>query len=480
MAITKKKRKISEDTICAIATPAGKGAISVVRISGKKAFSICNQIFTGKNLKSQKTHTIHYGHIVDPGEDSKNIKNHPSENRLIDEVLVSIFKSPQSYTGEDSIEISCHGSVYVQQEILNLLVKFGARIAKPGEFTLRAFLNGKMDLSQAEAVADLIASGSEATHKVAINQMRGGFSEEIKKLRDELLKFASLIELELDFSEEDVEFAKREDLKNLVKKISHLIGRLVNSFKMGNVLKNGIPVVIAGKPNAGKSTLLNALLNEERAIVSDIPGTTRDTIEDEINLGGISFRFIDTAGIRETTEEIETMGVKRTIEKIKSSSIIIYLFDVHEITSRELNSIEISLEDEMEGTEARLILVGNKIDKEDLSYIKNEFSGFDNIIYISAKEKTNLEQLTLKLLTLVNTESVHPDETLITNSRHFEALNNAAHSLDKISEGLISNLQGDLLATDIRRALDHLGSITGEVTSDEILGAIFSRFCIGK
>lgn len=475
MAAKKKIKKVSEDTICAIATSAGRGAIAIIRLSGKNSFTVCNKVFKGKNLKKQASHTIHYGFIKEPGN-----KNEAGENKIIDEVLISIFKGPHSYTGEDVIEISCHGSVFIQQEILNLLVKNGARLAKPGEFTLRAFLNARLDLSQAEGVADLISSSSEITHNVAIRQMRGGFSEEIKTVRDELLKFVSLIELELDFGEEDVEFAKRDDLKNLVEKIRNLIRNLVKSFKMGNVIKNGIPVVITGKPNVGKSTLLNTLLNEERAIVSEIPGTTRDTIEDEINLGGIIFRFIDTAGIRETTDEIESIGIRKTLEKIKAAALIIYLFDVHEITSRELNSIEISLEDEMKGTDAQLLLVGNKIDKEDLSYIRNEFSGFDNIIYISAKEKTNLEQLTLKLLTLVNMETVNPDETIITNARHYEALTNAGHELERVSEGLNANISGDLLAIDIRKALHHLGTITGEVTNEEILGSIFSRFCIGK
>lgn len=475
MAVKKKTKKIADDTICAIATAAGRGAIAIIRLSGRNSFAVCHKVFKGKNLKQQPSHSVHYGYIMEPGKEGKK-----GNNTIIDEVLVSIFKAPHSYTGEDVIEISCHGSVYIQQEILNLLVKNGARLATPGEFTLRAFLNRRLDLSQAEAVADLIASGTESTHKVAMNQMRGGFSGEIKLLRDELLKFASLIELELDFSEEDVEFAKRDELKELVKRIQELIGKLIRSFKTGNVIKNGIPVVIAGKPNVGKSTLLNALLNEERAIVSDIPGTTRDSIEDEINLGGVSFRFIDTAGIRETSDEIESIGVRRTLEKIKSAAIIIYLFDVHEITSRELNSIEISLEDEMKGNDARLLLVGNKIDKEDLSYIKNEFSGFDNILYISAKEKTNLEQLNLKLLSLVNIEAVPPNETIITNVRHFEALSYASEALDLVSEGLNAAISGELLAADIRKALHHLGTITGEVTSDEILGSIFSRFCIGK
>lgn len=471
MAKTKRKPQKKDDTICAIATPPGKGAIAIIRLSGPESFSICAKVFNGKKPARMLSHTIHYGWIIDPQE---------NKARTVDEVLISIFKAPHSYTGEDSVEISCHGSVYIQQEILNILIHQGARLAKPGEFTLRAFLNGRLDLSQAEAVADLIASASESTHNIAMRQMRGGFSQEIKKLRDALLKFASLIELELDFSEEDVQFAQRDELKKLVEDVQNLLSRLIQSFKVGNVIKNGIPVVIAGKPNAGKSTLLNALLNEDRAIVSEIPGTTRDTIEDEINLGGIIFRFIDTAGIRETADEIESMGVRKTLEKIRAAAVIIYLFDVHEITSRELNSIEISLEDEIKGSDAQLLLVGNKIDKEDLSYIKNEFSGFDNIIYISAKEKTNLEQLTLKLLTLVNTDSVRTDETVITNARHYEALCNSRDSLIRVTEGLNSNLPGDLLATDIRKVLDPLGTITGEVTSTEILHSIFSRFCIGK
>lgn len=474
MPVTEKKKKGNDDTICAIATPPGRGAIAVVRLSGKKSTAICQKIFKGKIPAEMDSHSIHLGFIIEP--DAKK----EGKEKIVDEVLVSIFKAPRSYTGEDVIEISCHGSVFIQQEILNLLVKNGARLARPGEFTLRAFLNGRLDLSQAEAVADLISSASEATHQVAIHQMRGGFSLEIKNLRNELLNFASLVELELDFSEEDVEFAKRDDLKMLVRKIQELIKKLVDSFRSGNVIKNGIPVVIAGKPNVGKSTLLNALLNEDRAIVSEVPGTTRDVIEDEINLGGFVFRFTDTAGIRETSDEIESMGVRKTIEKIKSAAIILYLFDVRQMTKKELTGIEISLEDELKGSDTRLLLVGNKIDREDLSYVKNEFSGFSNVIYISAKEKINLEQLTLKLLTLANTESIRPDETVITNSRHYEALNNASHSLDKVAKGLNENISADLLAIDIRKALHYLGSITGEVTSEEILGAIFSRFCIGK
>lgn len=474
MPLKKKTKIISDDTICAIASPPGTGAISIIRLSGDKSFSICKKIFKGKDPEKQPTHSLHYGFIFDPGIETD------SEEKIIDEVIVSIFKAPHSFTGENAIEISCHGSVFIQQEILNLLLKQGARLANAGEFSLRAFLNGRMDLSQAEAVADLISSCSAATHKVAMNQMRGGFSKEIKMLRDELLKFAALIELELDFSEEDVEFAKRDDLKKLTDEIRSKIGKLRLSFKTGNVLKNGIPVAIVGKPNAGKSTLLNALLNEDRAIVSEIPGTTRDTIEDEINIEGTMFRFIDTAGIRETSGEIESIGVKKTLEKIKSASIVIYLFDVHVMTRTELHSQVFSIKKEMTGTDAPLLLIGNKIDKEDLTFINEEFSDFDNTLFLSAKEKTNLEQLSQKLLSLINMEEVSPDEIIITNTRHYEALCSTEIALEQVSEGLRDNLSGDLLAIDIRKALDYLGRITGEVTNEEILGNVFSRFCIGK
>lgn len=392
--------------------------------------------------------------------------------------MVSLFKSPNSYTGEDVVEISCHGSSFIQQQILQLLVKNGARLAKPGEYTMRAFLNGKFDLSRAEAVADLIASNSSTSHQVAMEQMRGGFSNKIKTLRENLIDFASLIELELDFSEEDVEFANRDDLKSLVLSIQRIVERLIQSFELGNVIKNGIPVAIVGKPNAGKSTLLNILLEEERAIVSEIPGTTRDTIEDEVNIEGILYRFIDTAGIRETYDVIESIGVSKTFEKIKQSAIVIYLFDVHEITSSELKMIVSDLQKHLNN--AQLILVGNKIDKEDLAYTENEFSKFNDLLLISAKEKQNIDALKKKLVELFDNRSINVSETIVTNARHVEALQHTNSSLTKILNGLNSNISGELLAIDIRNALHHLGLITGEVTSEDLLKNIFGRFCIGK
>ena len=458
------------DTIVALATPHGVGAIAVIRLSGADAVTICNKVFSGKNLKpkdlsKQKSNTIHFGVI-----NEKDI--------IIDEVLVSLFFAPHSYTGENTAEISCHGSIFIQQQIIQLLVRAGARIANPGEFTFRAFLNGKFDLSQAEAVADLIASNSSTSHQVAMMQMRGGFSDKIKLLRENLINFASLIELELDFSEEDVEFADRNDLKTLVIAIQKAIQRLIDSFEVGNVIKNGIPVAIVGKPNAGKSTLLNVLLEEERALVSEIPGTTRDTIEDEINIGGVLFRFIDTAGIRDTTDIIESMGVSRTFEKIKQSAIVIYLFDVHQVTSKELSGIIEEVKKHI--NKAQLVIVANKIDKEDIDYTRKEFSGFKDVILISAKEKQNIEELKTRLVTLFDNRTVNVTETIVTNARHVEALHNTGKALIRVLEGLNNNIPGDLLAIDIRNALYHLGEITGEISSDDLLENIFSKFCIGK
>lgn len=462
---------LNNDTIVALATPPGAGAIAVIRLSGYNAFKICTEVFFKKSgkpydLLKQKSHTLHFGVIKD-------------EEYLIDEVLLSIFFAPHSYTGENIIEISCHGSQFIQQQIVQLMVKKGARMAEPGEFTLRAFLNGKLDLSQAEAVADLIASNSATSHQVAMQQMRGGFSNKIKTLRENLVNFASLIELELDFSEEDVEFADREDLKKLILQIQNIIARLIHSFEVGNVIKNGIPVAIVGKPNTGKSTLLNLLLDEDRAIVSDIPGTTRDTIEDEINIGGVLFRFIDTAGIRSTTDTIEHIGVQKTFEKMQTAAIIIYMFDVHEITRSELEMILTEMKPNINGAE--LVLVGNKIDKEDEQRIRQEFEGTENeLIFISAKEHLNIDQLTEKLISLFDKRTVNMTETVVTNARHVEALRHTQSALQKVQDGLISGLPGDLLALDIRNALHHLGLITGEVTTDDLLGNIFSKFCIGK
>jgi tRNA modification GTPase len=458
------------DTIVALATPQGIGAIGVIRLSGKDAIAICNKVFGTKTLKKKDlnlsdTHTLHFGVIHE-------------DDIIIDEVLVSLFKAPHSYTSENTVELSCHGSPFIQQQIIQLLIKQGARMANQGEFTLRAFLNGKLDLSQAEAVADLISSNSASSHQIAIQQMRGGFSNKIKLLRQNLIDFASLIELELDFSEEDVEFADRTDLKNLVSSIQRIVQRLIDSFEVGNVIKNGIPVAIVGKPNAGKSTLLNVLLEEDRAIVSDIPGTTRDVIEDEINIDGVMFRVIDTAGIRETNDIIESIGVEKTFEQIKLSSIAIYLFDVHEISLNELKQIVSELTPHLNNSQ--LVLVANKIDKEDMEYTYREFAEFKDMHYISAKEHIGIDELKKHLVELFDNRTVNITETIVTNARHAEALRHTNSALIKVLEGLNNNVTGDFLAMDIRQALHYLGTITGEISSDDLLSNIFSRFCIGK
>ncbi len=462
------------DTIVATATPAGAGAIAVLRLSGSEAISIANSIFSsvsGKELPDQKTHTVHLGFIMD-GE------------KIIDEVLATIFKNPNSYTGEDVVEISCHGSQYIQQEIIQLCLRKGCRMAQAGEFTLRAFLNGKMDLSQAEAVADLISSDSAASHQLAMQQMRGGFSSEIKRLREELLNFASLIELELDFAEEDVEFANRGEFQNLISRITTVLKRLIDSFATGNVLKNGIPVAIVGEPNVGKSTLLNALLNEERAIVSDIAGTTRDTIEDEIVIGGISFRFIDTAGIRETTDTIEGLGIKKTFEKIDAAQVIIYLFDAEKF---QVSSSKFQVEIETIKNKyplKNLVIVANKVDKlseEEAEKLNAALSAVEGSFHVlSAKKEIGLKELEKRLLEFVNSGALRNNETIITNSRHYDALLKALEEIIKVQEGIDANLSGDLLAIDIRQALYHFGEITGQVSNDELLGNIFANFCIGK
>jgi len=461
---------IAQDTIVALATPSGAGAIAVLRVSGKEAISISSRLFksvSGKRLEEQKTHTIHLGHMID-GE------------RVLDEVLVSIFKNPHSYTGEDVVEISCHGSPYIQQEILQLLLRHGCRMANPGEFTLRAFLNGKLDLSQAEAVADLIASDNEASHQVAMQQMRGGFSSEIAKLREELLNFASLIELELDFAEEDVEFADRTQFKELIERITFVLKRLIDSFAVGNVIKNGIPVAIVGEPNVGKSTLLNALLNEERAIVSEIAGTTRDTIEDEISIGGIGFRFIDTAGIRDTQDVVESIGIKKTFEKIEQSQVVIYLFDAqNSITDLESVRIEIA-KIRNKYPQKPLLVIANKIDTLTDTQLAEINTTIAEVLLLSAKTGFGVEQLTQSLLNLINTGALRNNETIVTNSRHYDALLKAFEEIQKVKEGLETGLSGDLLAIDIRQALYHFGEITGQVTNDELLGNIFANFCIGK
>ncbi len=394
--------------------------------------------------------------------------------------MVSVFKNPNSYTGEDVVEVSCHGSNYIQQEIIQLFLRKGCRMATAGEFTLRAFLNGKLDLSQAEAVADLISSDNEASHQIAMQQMRGGFSSEIAKLREELLNFASLIELELDFAEEDVEFADRTQFKELVERISFVLKRLIDSFAVGNVIKNGIPVAIVGEPNVGKSTLLNALLNEERAIVSEIAGTTRDTIEDEISIGGIGFRFIDTAGIRETKDVVESIGIKKTFEKIDQAQVVIYLFD-----STQFKTLGSQFKVELEKIKNKypqkpLIIIANKVDKlsnEDISSLKSQIS---NLELLSAKKGIGVDELKDKLLSFVNTGSLRNNDTIVTNSRHYDSLLKALDDIEKVKHGLQSGLSGDLLAIDIRQALYHFGEITGEITNDDLLGNIFANFCIGK
>ncbi len=464
---------ILESTICAIATP-GNGALSILRVSGPNTFAIVEPIFKsaqkGKIISEQLPNTIHFGHIVD-------------EDEIIDEVLVSIFRAPHSYTGEDSIEISCHGSVYIQQKIMELLIEQGAESAKPGEFTQRAFLNGKMDLSQAEAVADLIASESKASHAVAMQQMRGGFSQKIKVLRDRLLHFISLVELELDFSEEDVEFADRKELTKLVTDVKELVDSLKDSFQLGNVLKSGVPVAIIGRPNVGKSTLLNALLNEERAIVSEIEGTTRDAIEDTVVIEGITFRFIDTAGIRETADTIENLGIRKTYQKIDQSSIIMLLVeasDEAELINKSLVAIRKQLKDSQ-----HLLLVINKSDlaetdtpDEMLSSIQLEES--EKAVLISANKQTGISKLVSLLLEQINLGSLRHQDVIISNIRHFNALNSASESLERVLSGLTEQIPQDLLAQDIRGTLHYLGEITGEVTTDEILGNIFKNFCIGK
>ena len=460
-----------QDTIIALATASGVGAIAVIRLSGNDAIAIADRHFKAvkknKQLIAQDSHTLHLGHIVDG-------------KRTIDEVLVSVFKNPNSYTGENTIEISCHGSVYIQQEILQLFLRNGCRMADAGEFTLRAFLNGKLDLSQAEAVADLISSDSEASHQVAMQQMRGGFSNEIQLLREQLLNFASLIELELDFAEEDVEFADRQQFKDLIARIQLVLKRLIDSFAVGNVIKNGIPVAIVGEPNVGKSTLLNALLNEERAIVSDIAGTTRDTIEDEIIIDGVAFRFIDTAGIRDTKDVVENIGIQKTFEKIGQAQVVLYLFDA-EKSKEESQKFKVEIETiKNKYPLKQLIIVANKADKISESDIATLKSEIPELIAISAKKKKGVEKMTNALTQLINTGALHNNETIVTNSRHYDALQKALNEINKVNDGLELGLSGDLMAIDIREALYFFGLITGEVTTDDLLGNIFANFCIGK
>ncbi|MGB1369771.1 MAG: tRNA uridine-5-carboxymethylaminomethyl(34) synthesis GTPase MnmE [Flavobacteriaceae bacterium] len=458
------------DTIIALATASGSGAIAVLRVSGTKALSISNILFKSihnKQLIDQPTHTVHLGHIID-GE------------RVLDEVLVSIFKNPQSYTGEDVVEISCHGSSYIQQEILQLFIRKGCRAANAGEFTLRAFLNGKMDLSQAEAVADLIASDSAAAHQIALQQMRGGFSSEIKNLRQELLNFASLIELELDFSEEDVEFADRQQFEDLLQRIVKVLKYLIDSFSTGNVIKNGVPIAIVGAPNVGKSTLLNALLNEEKAIVSTIAGTTRDAIEDEITIEGVKFRFIDTAGIRQTNDTVEAIGIEKTFKKIAQSQVVLQLFDGSKISEETCSEIKNQIKKNLsQYPDKQQLIVVNKMDTSNLKTIEKCFNQYDYLT-ISAKTGEGVEALKKQLLGLVQMGKLHNNDTIITNARHYDALRQALDNIQKVQHGLQTGLSGDLLAIDIREALHHFGRITGEISTDDLLGNIFANFCIGK
>lgn len=450
------------DTIVALSTASGVGAIGVIRLSGPQAIAITNKVFKGKDLSKQESHTIHFGTVRD-GE------------KIVDEVLVSLFIAPKSFTKEDVVEISCHGSPFILKQVIKVLLANGARLAKAGEFTQRAFINGQFDLAQAEAVADLINADSEASHEAAITQMRGGFSEQIKQLREKLIHFASMVELELDFAEEDVEFADRDDLKELISNLQAVIVKLIQSFDLGNVIKNGVPTVIAGKPNAGKSTLLNALLNEDKAIVSDIAGTTRDFIEDEMNLGGINFRFIDTAGLRETTDTIEAMGVKRTQEQMKKASLIIYLVDMANDSVVEVHK-EIN---KLENLGIPFVVVGNKLDKAQPA-IKGAIEKIKGSVLISAGNQENLEVLKDRLLEVVNLDNFKTGDVVVTNIRHYDNLLKTRDALQDVLNGLGINVTGDFLAMDIRQSLHYLGEITGEITTDDLLANIFSKFCIGK
>jgi tRNA modification GTPase len=451
------------ETIVAASTAPGIGAIAVIRISGPAAFSIINQMFPSKNLELAASHTIHVGILKDIDTD-------------IDEVVVSLYKGPRSYTGEDTIEISCHGSPYIQQQIIQACAAKGARLARAGEFTQRAFLNGKMDLAQAEAVADLIASNTRASQKTALNNIRGGFSHQLKNMREQLIQFAALIELELDFATEDVEFADRTKFHSLINSISLSTNQLINSFQLGNVIKNGVSVAIIGKPNAGKSTLLNTLLNEDRAIVSEIAGTTRDTIEETMNINGIIFRLIDTAGIRShSADTIENIGIERSLQKMQSADVVLYIFDVKEETSESLQE-QVSV---FNKTAIKYLMVGNKAD-EGNGNAQRKFDGKQKIYFISAKEQTGIEELKTALFNHTVESEPNSESTIVTNARHYEALKQVQQSLKEILTGLHNQLPGDLLALDIRRSLYFLGEITGEITNEDKLEYIFSKFCIGK
>jgi|SRR5579871_308923 len=452
-----------DDTIVALATPPGVGAIGVIRISGKKSFEVIDQLFSSKRISEQASHTLHVGFFKE-------------EEKILDEVVVSLFRQPKSYTGEDVIEISCHGSPYVQQQIIQAIINKGVRLAKPGEFTQRAFLNGKLDLAQAESVADIIASNSDASLKAALNTMRGGFSHILKKLRDQLLSFSALIELELDFSQEDVEFVDREKFYALINDSTLSTNELINSFKLGNVIKHGVQVAIVGKPNSGKSTLLNVLLNDERAIVSEIAGTTRDTIEEVINIDGILFRLIDTAGLRDhTIDIIENIGIQKSRAKIETADIIVYLFDANENKSFVLEKKK-----ELEKENKSFLLVINKKDLLSDEQLQEKFSGINNLAFISAKRHINIEILKQLLVGKILKDNLRVGDTVITNARHYHALQKVSESLLEIKKGLDEKLSGDLITPDIRQCLHYLGEITGEITTEDQLDYIFSKFCIGK
>jgi tRNA modification GTPase len=451
------------DIIVALATPQGVGAIGVIRLSGKGSIELVDQLFISKKLVDQPANTLHVGLLMDNG-----VK--------LDEVVVSLFKGPRSYTGEDVVEISCHGSSFILQQIISTCIHRGARLATPGEFTLRAFLHGKMDLVQAEAVADLIASGTKAAQETALNQVRGGFSHVLSQLREELIKFSALIELELDFSQEDVEFADRRSLIDLLNRISITVYELLQSFQLGNVIKNGVSVAIIGKPNAGKSTLLNALLKENRAIVSAIAGTTRDTIEEILNIDGILFRLIDTAGIREGADEIEAIGVEKSKEKMRNADLVLYLFDA----TTETNSTLTEVVDELRQTAKQWLLVGNKVDEQQVLESKQAYFGIENALYISAKEDKGLNAVRAALVDKVTHGAINTEQTIVTNARHFQALEKVASSIVAIQRGIDQQLPGDLLAIDIRQCLHYLGEITGQISNEDQLDYIFSKFCIGK
>jgi len=464
---------LDQSTICAISTSPGVGAIAIIRLSGSEAISITDKIFrspkTGKLLVNQAANTVHFGRLV-------------YQNETIDEVVVSVFKAPHSFTGENIVEISCHGSTYIQQKILEVLIENGARMALPGEFTQRAFLNGKMDLSQAEAVADVIASSNAAAHKLAINQMRGGFSKEIKTLRDQLLHFTAMVELELDFSEEDVEFADRTELRNLTERIEKLLRKLKDSFQLGNAIKNGIPVAIVGETNVGKSTLLNVLLNEDKAIVSDIHGTTRDVIEDVVNIRGTAFRFFDTAGLRETSDQIESLGIKRSYSKLEEATVVLLVVDTN--NPYELIKSRIDLIRNRINSNQTLIIVANKIDsgkKETIQQLEVlDLTDNEKVVFIAAKDKENIEELIDNMVHAIQLDSASNEDVIVSNARHFEILKHAHEAILRVLGGLDQQIPGDLLSQDIRECLHYLAEITGEISNYEVLGHIFKNFCIGK